>query len=228
MRSPGSGTAAAAASGARLDVSFTQKWNQFTNEVAIHRSRRIAVRDVELIQRRLDYLPQGSAGEVDAGVTLEQPKDPLHVPLCALPACNGKDAPELFPLVGGALAQGVDEHERPFTLPDVAQDLLAVLGLIADQVQDVVLDLERRAEQETEQVEAVGVDRSGCPDQCSDAARVDARVPARFLEDQPQIVVLGQLEDIVARPTELERLALNRLQDEMLRLMEDPVCELST
>src|SRR5439155_16310094 len=96
----------------RLDVSFTQKWNQFTNEVAIRRGRRIAVRDVELIQRRLDHLLQGSAGEVDAGVTLEQPKDPLHLPLRALLACNGKDAPELLPLVGGALAQGVDEHER--------------------------------------------------------------------------------------------------------------------
>ena len=93
-------------------------------------------------------------------VTLEQPKDPLHVPLRALLACNGKDAPELLPLVGGALAQGVDEHERALALPDVAEDLLAVLGLVADQVQDVVLDLERRAEQETEQVEAVGVDRA--------------------------------------------------------------------
>src|SRR6516162_2423259 len=108
------------ASGARLDVSFTEKWNQFTNEVAIHRGRRIAVRDVELIPRRLDRLLQGSAGEVDAVVTLEQPKDPLHVLLRALLACNGKDAPELLPLVGGALAQGVDEHERALALPDVA------------------------------------------------------------------------------------------------------------
>ena len=43
-----------------------------------------------------------------------------------------------------------------------------------------------------------------------------------------RIVVLGQLKDVVARPTELERLALDRLQDKVLRLVEDPVCELST
>jgi hypothetical protein len=100
----------------------------------------------------------------------------------------------------------VDEHERALALPDVAEDLLAVPSPIANQVEDVVLDLERRTEQETEQVEAVGVDRAGRPDQCSDAAGVDARVPARLLENQPQIVVLGQLDDVVARPTELERL----------------------
>ena len=93
-------------------------------------------------------MPQGGAREVDARVPLEESKDPLHVALCALLAGNGKDAPELLPLIGGALAQGVDEHERALALPDVAEDLLAVLSLIANQVQDVVLDLERRAEQE--------------------------------------------------------------------------------
>jgi hypothetical protein len=189
-----------------LDVSITQKRNQLTNKVAIHRGRRIAVGDVKLVPSCLDHLPQGGARKVDARVTLEQSKDPLDVALRALVAGNRKDAPEPIPLVGGALAQGVDEHERALALPDVAEDLLAVPSPIANQVEDVVLDLERRTEQETEQVEAVGVDRAGRPDQCSDAAGVDARVPARLLENQPQIVVLGQLDDVVARPTELERL----------------------
>jgi hypothetical protein len=88
-------------------------------------------------------------------------------------AGHGEDPSEPVPLVGGALAQGVDEHEGALALPDVPEDLLAVPSLVADQVQDVVLDLERRAEEEPEQGEAVGVDRPRRSDQRSDPARVD-------------------------------------------------------
>jgi hypothetical protein len=83
----------------------------------------------------------GCARKIDAGVALEESEDPHQVALGALLTGDGEDAPELLPLVGGALAQGVDEHERALALPDVAEELLAVLGPVADQVQDVVLDL---------------------------------------------------------------------------------------
>src|SRR4029453_5375824 len=101
-----------------LDFPVTQERDQRTDEVAVRRGRRIAVGDVELVQGGLDHLPQGGAGEVDAPVPLEQPEDPLHVALAALLARPREDTPELLPLAGGALAQGVDEHERALTLPD--------------------------------------------------------------------------------------------------------------
>jgi hypothetical protein len=211
-----------------LDLSITQEGDQSTDEVAIRRTRRVAVGDVELVLGRSDHLAQGEACEIDAAVTLEDSEHPLHVPFRALLACYGEDPSELLPLLGGALAQGVNEHEGALSLPDVPEDLLAVPALVADQVQDVVLNLERRAEQEAEQVEACCVDRACRPDQCPDPAGVDGRVPAGLPEDHPQVVVLSQVEDVVARPPELQRLALDRLEDEVLRLVEDPVREVGT
>ena len=44
----------------------------------------------------------------------------------------------------------VDQHKSPFALVQVTADLLAVCGLLSDQVEEVVLNLERCAEVETE------------------------------------------------------------------------------
>ena len=60
-------------------------------------------------------------------------------------------------------AQQVDQHQRALALPDVAVELLAVARRVADEVEQVVLDLERGAEEEAEAEEAVEIDgRRAC------------------------------------------------------------------
>ena len=125
----------------RLELSVPQERDQSTDELPIRRRRRIPIGDVELLLRRLDRLPQDGAREVDAAVTLEQPEHPLHVAFHTLFAPHREDLAESLPLIGGALTQGVNEHQCALAFADVPEDLLAVSGLVADQVEDVVLDL---------------------------------------------------------------------------------------
>src|SRR5262249_46531894 len=71
-------------------------------------------------------------------------------------------------LVDGGAAEKMDEHQRPLPLSDVSEQLLAVLGLHADEVEQVVADLERGAEIEAETCQGVQRRRAGRADQCSD------------------------------------------------------------
>ena len=92
--------------------------------------------------------------------------------------------------VGAArVAQQVDQRQRPLALVEVAVDLLAVLALGADQVQQVVLDLERRAEVEPEPHHRPQVGGAARADQRPDAQRVHGRVPARLVHDQVEVVL---------------------------------------
>ena len=103
----------------------------------------------------------------------------------------------------------MDEHERPFAFPDIAADLLAVARLVTHKVEDVILNLETRTEIEPKQIEPVSIELAVSRNQCADPAWMDARIPARLFEDHAQVVVFVQIENIVTRPAELERLALD-------------------
>src|SRR6185312_15054600 len=74
---------------------------------------------------------------------------------------------------GAGTGKGVDERQGALALVEVAVDLLAVHRLVAGDVEQVVVDLERRAEQKTEGVEPVEVLHIRVGDDRADAHRVD-------------------------------------------------------
>src|SRR5438128_317183 len=146
------------------------------------------------------------------------PGDVFGRPLGARP---GEEVAESRAAVGARRAEQLDQHDRPLPLPDVAVDLLAVAGRVAEEVQEVVLDLEGCSQEEAEADEAVEVAVAARPDERADAARPDGRVPAGLLEHHLEIVGLAEVEHVVAAPAELDRLPLDRLARHPLRLLED-------
>src|SRR5688572_31533556 len=114
----------------------------------------------------------------------------------------------------------IDQHERPLPYPEVAPELLAVATAIANQVEEVVLYLERGSQEESEADEAVEPALASRPDERTDAARIDGRVPTGLLQDHPKVVGLAQVDRVVAAPAELDGLPLHGLARHTLRLLE--------
>src|SRR5262249_59929901 len=101
----------------------------------------------------------GAAAGVLEGAALDQEGvEPAHLVPAAVAARLAEEILEGPPLGGGGDGEEADQHEGPLALPEVAGDLLAVLGVVADQVQEVVLDLEGGAQEPAEAVEAVAGD----------------------------------------------------------------------
>jgi hypothetical protein len=73
------------------------------------------------------------------------------------------------------------QRQRALALVEVAEDLLAVLLLVADEVQQVVADLEGRAEVEAEPDQRSQVGLTARTHDGADPQRVDRGVPAHVL-----------------------------------------------
>src|SRR5207247_2878034 len=86
-------------------------------------------------------------GVLDAAARYNPGAHPADVAGRAPRARAREEVGEPRPLRRAPLAQQVKQHERPLALADVAAELLAVASLVAHQVQQVVLDLERRPEE---------------------------------------------------------------------------------
>ena len=56
------------------------------------------------------------------------------------------------------LPQQMDQHQRALALEQIAADLLAVAPFVAREVEQIVLNLKRRAEVVPEAIEAIEVD----------------------------------------------------------------------
>jgi hypothetical protein len=115
--------------------------------------------------------------------------------------------------------QDVNQHQRALALAQVALELLAVTGVVAGQVQEVVLDLERRPEEEAEAHELVEVHAVAGADQRANPARVDGRVPAGLLQRHREVVGFADGEAVLAPPAQLERLSLHRFAHHALGLL---------
>ena len=119
----------------------------------------------------------------------------------------------------------MDQRQRPLALVEVAVDLLAVLALGADQVQQIVLDLERRAEVEAEPHHRPQVGLAAGADQGPDPQGMDGRVPAGLVHDQLEVVLGLQLLHAIPAPAELGRLALERAQRHGVELGQEALGE---
>src|SRR5262249_41880781 len=147
--------------------------------------------------------------------------DPSDVSPRPCLARESEDSSELDSLRRGSALQEPDEHEGSLALPDVPRELLPVATVVADQVQEVVLNLKRGAKKEGEAHVAIERNSISGSDDCAEAARIDRAVPARLLQDHAQIVGLVEVEPVVAPPRQLHRLPLDRLVRHPLRFLQD-------
>ena len=88
--------------------------------------------------------PPGS-GQLAAGGEPIQQVGELQLAVGAR-AALAQDLHGAIPVVRLGTSQGVQQHQGPLALPEVAADLLAVLLRVRPQVQQVVGDLKGRAE----------------------------------------------------------------------------------
>src|SRR6266508_1180235 len=187
-------------------------------EVAAVRNAREVL--VEFVQRRSREAGRHGAGVLDGPGALEEaahPGDGGCGPRCAWPR---QKLGELPALIVAAVAQRVNDHQRPFAFQEIAVDLLAVRRA-RFEVEEVVLDLERGAVEESQAYERIERQAPPRADQAADAERIDRAEPARLLQHHPEVVLIGQIGAVVALPAELERLAFGALPGHTLGLLED-------
>ena len=98
-------------------------------------------------------------------------------------------AREPLPVAQTGVRQRVGQEKRPFALPQIAIDFLAVALQTSVQVQNVVCDLERQSNQKAEGVEPAEIRILAVGHKRADPHGVDETVPGRLLQDEPEIVV---------------------------------------
>ena len=168
--------------------------------------------------------PAGVGGrELDAPVGVHRSADARDERRVAFGPVQRQIAVDERAVGAARVLDQVDERQRALALVEVAVDLLAVLLLGAEEVEQVVLDLERRAEVEAEAHERPQVSRAA--DQRPGAQRVHGRVPARLVHDQVEVVLGLQRGHAVVAPAELGGLALERAQGHRVELRQHPVAE---
>src|SRR5690349_25137757 len=80
------------------------------------------------------------------------------------------------------------QWQRALALEDVAKDLLAVHPLGANQIEQVVTDLEGRTEVKPESHQRIRIRPTARSDDRADAKGMNGRVPARLVHDQLEVV----------------------------------------
>ena len=153
-------------------------------------------------------------------MALHQRHDPPHVLVAPLRVRKREVLAETGLLGRRGVLEKMDQHQRALALDDVAGEVLPVDVAVARHVQDVVLNLERRAQEIAELDEPVGLERLPGADQRARTARENRGVPAGLLGDHPQVVGRVQVVDVVLAPAELPRLALDGLEHGLERLFE--------
>jgi hypothetical protein len=107
------------------------------------------------------------------------------------------------------VAERVEEHQGPFALPQVAADLLAVVLGVRPEVQEVVGDLEGRAEVAAEGFERPELCGRRTGGDCADLHGRDERVPAGLQLDHLEVVGVPELPGVGPDPLQLDGLALD-------------------
>jgi hypothetical protein len=143
----------------------------------------------------------------------------------ALGGLEREEAGDALAVARAGRGQEVDQHQGPLPLPKVTEGLLAVDGLRAREVEDVVADLERGTEEEPEPEHRGEVDGPPGADQGPDAQRQQGRVPAGLLHDQVEVVVRRQVGAAIPLPSQLARLAVDCLAGHEVELRPDPCGE---
>src|SRR5437899_1567565 len=149
---------------------------------------------------------------IDAAVFVHQGANIVCLSARSLGAGPREESGDARAFGGGGFAEEPDEHQRSFALENVSIDFLAVTARIADEVEQVVLDLESAAEKEAEADKRLEVELAAGADEGADAARMYSRQPAGLLEYEFEVVSIIEVQDVIAAPTDFDRLTLGGLQ----------------
>jgi hypothetical protein len=129
----------------------------------------------------------------DARKNLMESKDFARQPAFTRPRQEAAD-PCTIGLIG--VTESVSEHNSPFFFPQIAIDLLAIRADSADQVKNVVGDLEREPKQIAEPVKSTEILVLAVGDECPNSHGMNEA--GGLLEHEPQIIVHPHCEIIVA------------------------------
>ena len=164
--------------------------------------------------------PRDGAGVLDCAGAIEQGAHPGDLRARAPRPRARKKAGQSPTLRFGSRAQRVNDHERPLAFVEIAVTLLAV-ARGGFEIQEIVLDLKRGAEEEADADERIEGDPPAGPDEAPHPQGVDRGQPAGLLQHHLQIVFVGDVGAVLVPPTELERLAFGALPRDALGFLED-------
>src|SRR5690606_4340569 len=117
----------------------------------------------------------------------------------------------------------MDHHDRPLAFEQVTERLLAVKLRLADEVQYVVLNLKRDADQPERLVEAIEHGRIGLARRDgAHPARRDAGIPTRLLRAHAAVIGVSTRYRVTPNPAELDRLPLNGLAAHVQNFVNEP------
>ena len=92
---------------------------------------------------------------------------------------------QVLEFVGLHALEKANHHEGSLALPNVPVQLLAILTVVTNEIQEVVLNLKCCAKEETEAREAIEIRAIARRDQRTDSDRIDRRVPSGLFQDHP-------------------------------------------
>ena len=164
-------------------------------QVATFRNAREVL--VELVERRARETKGHGAGVLHGAGAPQQSAYPVDGGGGSRGAGPREKRGQLPALVVAAVAQGVNDHQRALAFQKIAVDLLAVRRA-RGEVQQVVLDLERGAVEESQAYQRVERQAPARADQAADPQRMDRAQPARLLQHHAQVVLIGHVGAIVA------------------------------
>src|ERR1700678_2487839 len=132
---------------------------------------------VEIVQRRSSKRIRNGARVLKRSHAVHQRSRPSDLFLGSRGAFLPEEGLELFTLEGTGMLQGMDDHERALTLEQVAVHLLAIFGS-GLQVEEIILYLERGAEEKAQADKRIERHSAASPDQTADAQGIDREEPA--------------------------------------------------
>ena len=112
----------------------------------------------------------------------------------------------------------MDKNKGAFAFADVASDFFSVPTDIADEVKDIVLNLEGDSDFFAEFHESVYFCFAGTANNCPDSTRRDTGIPSGFLDTHCQVVFLVKIPAVIVDPTQFDVLSLNNLVTELYKL----------
>src|SRR5208282_6877000 len=89
------------------------------------------------------------------------------------------------------------------------------------EVEEIVLDLERDAEEEAQADQRVERHSAARPDQAAHAHWIDREEPASFLKHHPQVILVAEIGSVFTLPAEFERLTFGAFPGHTLGFLEN-------
>src|SRR5688572_13874608 len=103
----------------------------------------------------------------------------------------------------------MEDHQGPFPLIQVAENLLPVLLALPLEIEEVVADLKGCPQMEAEAGQSVEIAGAPGADQSSDPEREDGGVRTRLEQDHVEVISRGEVHHVVRPPAQLDRLTLD-------------------